>query len=127
MKCVLRAISALTLLACSQSDVEHLPVAPDPPVRSALLTVFGYVVDEGGVCIADATVTVVRGQGLGQRAKQVTPCDAWDYGNGFVIRDLTPGVELTIQASAPGYAVQERVVVPAFVQTAVVISPPRIP
>jgi hypothetical protein len=65
-----------------------------------------------GGCIPDATVEVVRGQAVGQRTTQVTPCSVWDYGNGFGFTGLAQGVELTIRASAPGYVPAERTVVP---------------
>jgi hypothetical protein len=56
---------------------------------------------------------VVRGQGAGQSVAQETPCASWDWEGGFEFKDLTPGVEMTIQVSAPGYAVLERTVVPS--------------
>ena len=51
------------------------------------------VVDEGGACIAGATVQVVSGQAVGQSTTQITPCDAWSYGGGVTFHGLTPGVE----------------------------------
>jgi hypothetical protein len=85
------------------------------------------VVDESGVCIVGATVQVVRGQGVGQSVKQTTPCDAWAYDGGFVFRDLTPGVEMTLRASASGYAEQEKIVAPSSgPQMAVLFAPSRI-
>jgi hypothetical protein len=85
------------------------------------------VVDETGVCIVGATVQVVSGQGLGQTITQTTPCDAWAYDGGVVFRDLTPGAEMTLRASAPGYATQEKTVVPSLgPQMAVLFAPSRI-
>jgi uncharacterized protein (DUF39 family) len=84
------------------------------------------VIDETGVCIVGATVQVVRGQGLGQNITQSTPCAAWDYDGGFVFRDLAPGVEMTLRASAPGYTAEEKTVVPALgSQTAILVTPVR--
>jgi hypothetical protein len=71
------------------------------------------VINETGACIVGATVQVVRGQGLGQSITQTTPCDAWGYDGGVIFKDLTPGVEITIRASASGYAAQERTVFPS--------------
>jgi hypothetical protein len=65
---------------------------------------WGFVVDGSGGCIDGGTVEVVGGQRLGERITQETPCDVWAYDGGFVFRDLTPGVEMIIRASAPGYA-----------------------
>jgi hypothetical protein len=54
---------------------------------------------------------------------QVTPCDAWAYYGGFVFDALSPGVEMTLRASAPGWSTEEKTVVPHLGgQTAVVIS-----
>jgi hypothetical protein len=44
---------------------------------------------------------------------QATPCDYWGYGGGFEFTDLSPGVEMTLRASASGYADQELSVVPS--------------
>ncbi len=85
------------------------------------------VVDETGVCIAGATVQVVRGERLGATLTQTTPCDAWAYDGGFVLTDLTTGVEVTLRASAPGYAEQEKTFIPTSgPQMAVFLTPLRI-
>ena len=83
------------------------------PAASSLAFLWTMVVDPTGVCIVGATVEVVRGQGLGQTITQTTPCDAWAYDGGVLFKDLTPGVEMTLRASASGYASQERTVVPS--------------
>jgi hypothetical protein len=135
MKFASIVFASLTLLGCSQESGQPLPTAPGQPVPStspaptpssqAFLWVM--VVEETGVCIVGATVEVVRGQGLGQRITQDTPCDAWDYGGGIVFRDLTPGVEMTLRTSASGYAAQERTVIPSLgAQMAVLLAPSRI-
>jgi hypothetical protein len=74
----------------------------------------------GGTCLVDATIEVVRGQRTGQSITQ-TPCDLWDFGGGAWFRDLTPGVAMTLRASASGYAPQEQTVVPEDRHTADVI------
>jgi hypothetical protein len=73
-------------------------------VGSAPTWLWGFVVRGSGGCIDGGTVEVVGGQRLGERVTQETPCSVWDYSGGFVFRDLTPGVEMIIRASAPGYA-----------------------
>jgi hypothetical protein len=88
---------------------------------------WGMVVDETGVCIAGATVQVVSGERPGQIITQTTPCDAWAYDGGFVLTGLTAGVEVTLRASAPGYAEQERTFVPtSWPLMAVLLTPSRI-
>ena len=55
---------------------------------------------------------MVAGQGVGQTIQQEMPCDVWSDG-GFWLRNLIPGVPMTIRASAPGYADREETVVPS--------------
>jgi hypothetical protein len=129
---------SLTLLGCSQeSPRSSLPAAPGPPIPTASPVpsppagsstfLWGMVVDESGVCIVGAAVQVVSGQGLGQSMTQITPCDAWSYDGGVIFRDLTPGVEMTLRASASGYAAQQKTVVPSIGgQMAVLFAPSRI-
>jgi FG-GAP-like repeat len=80
-----------------------------PTPRPASL--FGAVVDPGFVCIPDAMVEVVRGQAQGQRMTQRTPCDLYDV-PGFAFSGLSPGVEMTLRASAPGWSTEEKTFVP---------------
>ena len=68
--------------------------------------------DGGGACIKDATVRLVSSQGEGQALVQDTPCDVWSSG-GFEFKDLTPGVAITIRASAPGYGMKDTTFVPS--------------
>ncbi len=65
------------------------------------------------ICVVGAKVKVVRGQHAGQIATQTTPCDYWGYGGGFDFTGLTPGVAMTLRASAPGYASVEKTVRPS--------------
>ena len=130
MRITRTVLSTLTLLGCSQESVQRLPTSPDPlvdpPVRPAtsLTFLWGMVVHQSGVCIDGATATVVRGQGLGRSITQTTPCDAWAYDGGFVFKDLTPGVEMTLRVAAFGYAEEERTVVPSSgPQMAVIFAP----
>src|SRR5829696_9255257 len=97
--------------------------AASEPVNATTF-LWGYVVDASGVCIPGATVRVVLGQRAGETTTQTTPCSAWDYGNGFSFTDLTVGVEMTLQASAPGYAVQEKTLVASLgPQVAIIFTP----
>ena len=127
MKTALKILSALTLAGCSGENPYRLPTYPDPPpdqppnLPSAKVSLWGMVVNEFGGCI-EATVTVVKGQSLGQTITQTTPCDMWGYGNGFVFKNLTEGVEMTLRSSATGYAPVEKIVVPhGGGQTAVIL------
>jgi hypothetical protein len=54
----------------------------------------------------------VSGQSyIGEVVTQQTPCAVWDYGNvGIMLRDLTPGVAMTLRASAAGYSTLEKTV-----------------
>ena len=63
-----------------------------------------------GICILGAAVEVIAGQGLGQSATQ-EPCDIWWVG-GITFNNLTPGVEMTLRASAAGYVSEEKTVIP---------------
>jgi hypothetical protein len=128
MKTALPVFVALALLGCSD---QGRPTAPDPPATTAspptppgaLTSLFGFVVESSGLCIRDAVVEVVRGQAQGQRIVQETPCDAWSYGAGFIFTGLSPGVEMTVRASAPGWSTEEKTFVPHLgVQTTVQIS-----
>jgi hypothetical protein len=135
---------ALTVLGCAGEDAGQFPNDPagqspvDPagqspvdtagqvPPNPAKTFVWGFVVDGTGVCIPGATVRVVLGQRAGETITQTTPCDAWAYAGGFVFEDLTVGVEMTLQASAPGYEVQEKRVVPSLgPQMAILFTPSR--
>jgi hypothetical protein len=70
------------------------------------------VADSNGSCIVGATVQVVQGQQAGSILAQDEPCSYWDYGGGVTFTDLTPNVEMTLRAAAPGYTAQERTVAP---------------
>ena len=77
------------------------------------------VIEKSGACITGGTVTVIEGQASGKWQVQVTPCDVWGYGGGFTFNGLTPGVSLTLRASASGYATQDVVVIPQTSQSTV--------
>ncbi len=114
-------VAALILSGCYGEGVPPALVAPDPAV-----SLWGMVITDSGVCVHDATVRVVRGQGLGRSAAQETPCGAWDYAGGFVFNRLIPGVEMTLRISAPGYVTEDIRVVPEWDQhTALLITATR--
>jgi hypothetical protein len=106
--------TALILCGCSKESTQQSPTVPSPPVETApkLVHLMGIVIDPHGDCIEGAIVEVVSGQALGQKVTQSTPCDRWDFGGGFIFKDLTPGVAMTFRASAPGWGTQEKIFVP---------------
>jgi hypothetical protein len=121
MRLALVVLTTFTLLGCSGDGVPPTaPASPLPtssnspsPTQDAPAWVWAMVVGEdgSGLCILDATVEVVAGQGLGQRATQSEPCDIWWVG-GVEFKNLTAGVEITLRASASGYVPEEKTVIP---------------
>ena len=111
----------LLLSGCSSTP------APIPTNSAWFL---GVVVDnETGDCIVGATVQVVRGQRLGESVTQTKPCmNSWDYDyeSAFVFKDLAPGVEMTLRASASGYTPLEKTVIPLPGAQVVPFTPSRI-
>lgn len=111
MKLAVTVLVTLALLGCSRvptSPAEPGPIpteAPTPPTDGKL---WGMVLGESGACILGATVQVIRGEQVGKSTTQATPCDAWGVEPGFEFSELTPGSELTLRASAPGYVSQEK-------------------
>jgi hypothetical protein len=107
--------TALILFGCSQESTQQSPTVPSPPVETAPKSVDlrGIVINPGGGCIEGAIVEVVSGQALGQKVTQSTPCSHWESGGGFIFTDLTPGVTMTLRASAQGWGTQEKIVVPS--------------
>jgi hypothetical protein len=131
MRFALIAVVTLTFCGCSGEMAQQLPNAPGPPVPTApappppttptpparpseLTTVWVVVLEEGSaVCIPGATVEIVRGQGLGRRVTQTTRgCSYWDPDYDANFDGLNSGEELTLRASAAGYAAKEMNVVP---------------
>jgi hypothetical protein len=129
MRLALTVLTTLALFGCSgETGLPTAPTSPVSPLTSgALAWLWAMVVEESGICIRDATIQVIAGQAVGQIATQNEECDAWSDG-GVIFKDLTPGVEMTLRASASGYAPQEKTVVPTLgPQTAVIFVPSRIP
>ena len=107
MKLAATVLAAFTCSACAGDTGPHTPFAPAAFVA-------GMIVKESGVCIEGATVRVVRGQRAGESRTQTTPCATWDSEGGFEFRGLTSGVEMTLRASATGYADEEQTVMPSL-------------
>ena len=122
MKLALIAVAALIVGACS---LEKSPVdptsdpdtsTPTPPPAVPAPTTDGWLwamaIRTDGGCIPGATFTVVSGPSyVGEVITQQTPCSVWDYGDvGIMLRGLTPGVAITLRASAAGYRALERAV-----------------
>jgi hypothetical protein len=94
-------------------------------VSAGPLSLFGFVVDASGGCIEGATVEVIGGQRIGTVVPQVTPCSVWDYGNGFVLTGLAPGVAMTLRGSAPDHVSKDVTSYPqtgTFTALAIVLS-----
>ena len=129
MKLAAIVLAAFTLTACVGDTGPHAPAAPNDivptPVPTARAFLWGMIVKDSGVCIEGATVRVVRGQRAGESMTQTTPCDAWSFG-GFQFSDLTPGVEMTLRASATGYADEEQTVRPSSGPQQAMLFTPRL-
>jgi hypothetical protein len=133
MKFALPVLTALTVIGCSNGSAptgpnpalaaaSPLPSPPAPP-SAATAWLQGFVVEPGGRCVEGAVVQVVSGQAQGQQVMQETPCDAWAYSGGFSFKGLTPGVEMTLRASAPAWTTEEKTIVPhSGAQMAVLIE-----
>ena len=121
MKLAMFALAALTLCACSRESHSVLDPTPDSHIRHYSASrgspatngwIWAMAVGKDGGCIPGATFTVVSGQSyVGEVITQQTPCGVWDYGDvGIMLRGLTPGVAMTLRASAAGYLTVERTV-----------------
>ena len=122
MKLAAIVVAAFTFPACGGDTGPRTPSAPTlAPSGAAFIA--GMIVKESGVCIEGATVRVVRGQRAGESRMQTTPCATWDSEGGFAFIGLTPGVEMTLRASATGYADEEQTLTPSLApQTGVLFT-----
>jgi hypothetical protein len=127
-------LAAATILGCGGDSTGPSPVTPVTPVTpvapvtpvtpvNAPAWMWGMVLPAGGgygTCIVGATVRLVTDQGEGQQLVQES-CEV--IFGGFTYPDLTPGVAITIRASAPGYATKDTTFVPSTnsYQTAMLI------
>jgi hypothetical protein len=113
-------VAAFTLVGCSSPTVPTpdpasatpTPTPPNPvPARNA--SIWAMAIDPSGGCIEGATFEVLSGQGpVGAVIIQETPCSVWDAGGGIWLKDLKPGVTITLRASAVGYTSVEKIVYP---------------
>ena len=119
MKLAMFALAALTLGACSRESPPLLDPTPDSGISGLTPAdpatsgwIWAMAVGNDGGCIPGATFTVVSGQSyVDEIITQQTPCSVWDYGDvGIMLRRLTPGVAMTLRASAAGYLTVERTV-----------------
>ena len=86
---------------------------PNPVQTPRLATFEAKAVTAAGPCISGAILEIVGGEVPGQKFTQDQPCGAWD-GDGFILKGLTPDLELVLRFSAPGYAARDVTVVPKF-------------
>jgi hypothetical protein len=115
MKLAATILTILTLVACSSEDrTKGMPTTPTPFALQPVPTpttgfIWGFVIEKGGdgSCIAGATVEIIDGVRQGESQVQKTPCGVWDYGDGFEFDHLPLDSQLTLRASAPGYASKE--------------------
>ena len=114
-------LAVLAVYGCSDDRVEHVTTAPSLSGSTALVSLWGMVIDFSGGCIEGGTVRVVAGQSVGEVITQDANCDAWAYGGGFVFKNLSPGAAMTIRASAPGYRDVEQTLDPGFKQSTAVL------
>ncbi len=92
---------------------------PAPPALvpgPALPGVLWVMVFSGtsGICLPEATVEVIVDGTVIQSGRQKAPCSPWDYGDEGILFVNLPVVQLTLRASAPGYAAGEITVTPAI-------------
>ena len=119
MRFTLPILMTLALLGCSSGA--GVPTAPSPssnppaPTQGATAFFLAIVIAEngGGACIVGATVEIVAGQAVGE-SRTISDCDYWDPELGAYFQGLTPGVEMTVRASAAGYRPQELTVMPIW-------------
>ncbi len=111
IRLILSSVLLMALVACDSEGTYSAPPAPSPAPPASPLTValWGMVFPEGGsgACIHGATVEIVGGQRLGEKVTQ-EPCSHWDYGGGFSFTGLNPDRDMTLRASASGFAAQEK-------------------
>ena len=111
------------ICACGSDGITTGPGgdSPLPPGPGPLAVIAGLIVRDDGTCIDSASVRVVQGQGLDRSAAQRTPCDANTGEGGFLLTDLTPGLSMTIRATAPGYLSLDKTITPTLAGSSLVL------
>ncbi|HEY5417972.1 MAG TPA: hypothetical protein VIK41_24215, partial [Gemmatimonadaceae bacterium] len=129
-------LAALALWGCAPSepttplrstDSPHPSPPPPPeipPTGSSGAWIWLMVVDQTGLCITGATTQVVSGQHVGGPVTQETPCNVWGYSGGVEYHGLTAGVAMTVRATAPGYATEEKTIYPGGDAVSAIIFEP---
>jgi hypothetical protein len=125
MRCTFIPLMLTALCACTS---DHLTngvdgESPLPPGPGPLAVIQGMIVRDDGACIDSASVRVVQGQSLDRSAAQRTPCDVSTGKGGFVLTDLTPGLPMTIRATAPGYLSLDKTITPTIPPLSLVMFP----
>jgi hypothetical protein len=96
---------------CGGSDTSAFEDPAQPPNATGGL-IWGQVLNQEGICIADAVVEIVGGPVAGRQTIQKGPCDVWgDWVTivaGYEFHDLPIGVTLKLRATKEGYRPQER-------------------
>ena len=123
MKFAPSLLAAAVFAACLSDERGPVPTAlPDavapptppasPPVPNAA-SLRILIIEASGTCLLGATVRVTGGGAPGRTATQDKPCSVWDYGDlGAVLKDLTPGVAVTVLVSASGHVPRELTLIP---------------
>lgn len=135
MKSALTILGALALWGCAGSeptapsrpgDTDSPPLSPpsNPPTGNSSAWIWLMVVNRGGACIPGATIQVVAGQAIGEPVTQETPCDVWGYSGGVEYHNLTAGVAMTLRATAPGYAAEEKTITPSVGAVSAIVFAP---
>ena len=123
MRFRIATVIVLFLTGCSSEHTPYIgPTAPAPEIPdgtpgppasttgTALLWVM--VVGENGACLDGGAIQLLSADGAGELIPQETPCNAWGYGGGITLRELTPGVAVRLRGTARGYTSRDATFLP---------------
>ena len=120
-----RGPTILIVLLTAHGCYDITPGITEPPIsRTGPLpaaSLWTMVTDRDGVCIAGATLTVVRGQDSGTVVTQDSNCYIWERAGGYTFEKLAPFLPITLRASAAGYVDDEQTVTPDLHDQAVLL------